>query len=259
VWTQLIGAGAFDIQSTFLDVGGQPLQVFEAVAKIADRTGVRLGPRVFATSTLAEIASKIEAARPGNEQGKTRKPGSDRQSYGAILREAVATRTTAYKLRRCALVGPGARADGRVWIHGEGRVVIGKGVLLDGTRTPIELHPERGAEIVLGDDVIVEGGTSIEATHSVRIGARTHIGVFCKIMDSNLHSLDNLYERPEAKALVVEEDVRLGDHVILTAGARVGKGAVVEPRTVLGRLVEPGVVVRGNPARVRARGGMDGP
>jgi amino acid adenylation domain-containing protein len=184
-------------------------------------------------------------------------PAALRRPLSSIVREAARSLATAYKLRRCAVVGAGARVAGRVWIHGEGRIVIGERVLLDGTRAPIELHAEPGAQLTIGDDTIVEGGTSIEATLAVSIGARAHIGMYCKIMDNHFHALAERDARPPARAVVVDEDVELGPHVILMAGAHVGRGAVVEASTVVGRPIEPYAVARGNPARTSGHGGIN--
>ncbi len=242
IWRELIGSDAFDVHAKFLDSGGQSLLIFQAAAKIARRTGIRLAPRVLAACTLAEIASRIES-KPTNGMQPSRP---------SWLGKFATSLATAYKLRDCASVGTGARVAGRVWIYGEGRIVIGERVFLDGSRAPIEIVPERGAEIVIGNDVVLEGGSSIVSTNSVIIGARSHVGMFCKIMDNHFHQLGNRAERPKGHALVVEEDVRLGPYAILTAGAHVGRGAIVESRSVVGRTIEPGAVVRGNPAKAQA-------
>jgi acetyltransferase-like isoleucine patch superfamily enzyme len=75
-------------------------------------------------------------------------------------------------------------------------------------------------------------------------------------MDNHFHQLNNRNERPVAQAVVVEDDVRLGPHVILTAGARLGKGTTVEARSVVGRPIGAGAIVGGNPAKIEGHGGM---
>ncbi len=205
------------------------------------------------------LAPVVSTSEPGPARGVSMPavPASARRPYVSILRDVSQSLATAYKLRDCAAVGADSRVLGRVWIHGEGRIVIGQRVLLDGSRAPIELHPERGAEIVIGDDVVVRGGTSIEATHSVTIGPRTRVDAGCKIMDSHFHTLDARLERPPAKAVVVEEDVQLGRNVILLAGAHVGRGTIVEARTVVGRPIGPDAVARGIPAKIYGYGGTN--
>jgi len=152
--------------------------------------------------------------------------------YGTLT-DAARSLATRYKLRACAAVGAGSRAVGRVWIRGGGRVVLGERVLLDGSLGPIELHVEKGAELVIGDDVVIEGGTSIEATRSIAIGPRSHLGLYCKLIDSNFHRLDERRQRPLAQPIVLEEEVSLEPHVIVLPGARVPAHASVAARSVV--------------------------
>jgi amino acid adenylation domain-containing protein len=206
-----------------------------------------------ATRTVRERTASLRSRETAQYQPAA--PAVVRRPYSSILRDAGRSLATAYKLRDCAVVGAGSRVVGRVWIHGGGRIVIGQRVLLDGTRAPIELHAEPGAQLAIGDDAVVEGGTSIEATLAVSIGPRARVGMYCKIMDNHFHAVAQRYERPPATAVVVEEDVELGPRVILMAGAYVGKGSIVEARTVVGRRIESHAIARGNPARTNGHGG----
>jgi acetyltransferase-like isoleucine patch superfamily enzyme len=162
--------------------------------------------------------------------------------------EALRDLTTRYRLRRCAEVGRAVVAHGTIWIHGAGSVRLGARVILDGGAAPIELHVAEGAEIVLDDDVRVEGGVSIEAQRSVRIGARARVGRGCKILDNHFHRVGCRDDRPQSVPVIVEEDAELGARVILLPGAHVGRSTVVRAGTVLGRRVPPEVVVAGMPA-----------
>jgi acetyltransferase-like isoleucine patch superfamily enzyme len=142
----------------------------------------------------------------------------------------------------------------RVRIRGEGTVSIGRGVRFDTSTARIELHALRGAEIVIGDDVCLESGVSIEAMCSVRIGARTTIGAFSKILDGHFHSLEgDRHARPTPTAVVVEEDVFIGPRVVLLPRAHIGRGSIVRPGTVVTRRFPPGVVLAGARAAVRGR------
>jgi UDP-3-O-[3-hydroxymyristoyl] glucosamine N-acyltransferase len=160
---------------------------------------------------------------------------------------------TSYRLRHCAKVGRHSMAVGHVWIHGSGRIVLGERVWLDASTAPIELHCFSGAEIEIGDDVVIEGGTSIEAMRSISIGAGSHIGMHCKIIDGNFHPLDR--ERGEvatADAVIIQAGVSLEPHSIVVAG-RLGENALVGARTVITRRVRPNAQVRGFPAVCDAR------
>ncbi len=124
--------------------------------------------------------------------------------------------------------------SGRVWLPGPGRVRIGRGVRLIGLRAPIELRAHEGGEIVIEDDVVIEDGTSIEATGSVRLCARSRIGPFCKIIDNHFHHAGgDRFERPEAVPVVIGEDALVGPRAVVLPGAEIGAGATLGPAQVL--------------------------
>lgn len=167
---------------------------------------------------------------------------------GAPLLERVWTRL---RLWRCHSVGPGVRALGILWIHGGGRTILGANVTLDGRRAPIELHAAAGAVIVLGDNVTVLGGTSIEAIESVTIGAGSSLGAFVKVLDNNFHPLrGDRNQRPPSRQVRIEDRVSIGEHAIILPGAHVQAGAHIGPRAVIGQRVPRGALVHGNPPRL---------
>ena len=152
------------------------------------------------------------------------------------IREWVDGRVARYKLRACASVGLSPRVRGRLWIHGDGAVTVGDRVFFDAASAPIELYAWAGASIVIGDDSVIAGGTSIEATRSITLGARTRLGSFCKVMDNHFHPLvGDRHARPAPRPVVVEDDVVMGPRAIVLAGARVERGARVDAGTVIKR------------------------
>lgn len=158
---------------------------------------------------------------------------------------------TGLMLRRCRHVGPGARALGSIWVHGDGCMIVGANVVLDGRRAPIELHAAAGALIELGDDVTVQGGTSIEAVESIRIGAGSALGPFVKIMDNNFHPLrGDRNQRPPSREVRLEDHVRVGESAVILPGAHVQAGACIGAHTVISKRVPRGAFVQGNPPRL---------
>lgn len=138
---------------------------------------------------------------------------------------------------------------GRVYVRGAGRVRLGARVTLDAREAPIELHALEGAEIVIGDDVVICGGTSIEAQDSVSIGSRVRIERFCKVIDNHFHQVHGSRTvRPKSKPVVVEDDVTLGARVIVLSGAVVGSGSMIHPSSVISRRVPAGSEMMGVPA-----------
>lgn len=151
-----------------------------------------------------------------------------------------------YKLRRCVEVGCRPRVVGKVWIHGEGSVLIGARVFIDAETAPIELYAWQGASIVIGDDAYIAGGTSIDATRSIVLGARVHLGGFCKVMDNHFHPLvGDRNKLPAPHPVIVEDDVRFGPRAIVMAGALVARGTHVRAGVVVRRPVDVGAAANG--------------
>jgi acetyltransferase-like isoleucine patch superfamily enzyme len=142
------------------------------------------------------------------------------------------------KLRRCAELGSSPSVVGRIWIHGNGTLRIGNRVRLDASGAPIEFYVGSGAEMILGDNVEIQGGTSIEALQSVQIGDECKIGARCKVLDNNFHQLGKRLEKPQSAPVVIGAGVTLKDGAIVLPGARVRAGSVITRSTV----------VRGRPA-----------
>lgn len=154
-------------------------------------------------------------------------------------------------LARLARVGRNPVVRGGLWVHGAGRVVLGDRVVLDGSAAPIELHAEAGAEIIIGDDVRIEGGTSLEAARSIVVGARSVLGPYCKVLDNNRHPVaGDRHRRPPSVPVVIGEDAVLGPHSIVLPGAQLGRAVRLEEGTVVSRRVPDAVVLAGNPPRV---------
>jgi len=167
---------------------------------------------------------------------------------------------TRLKLWRCAWVGEAPRVLGRVWIHGGGRLGLGNRVVLDGRAAPIELHSEPGAEIVLGDDVRVEGGASIQAQKSVCLGPRCHVGGFAKIIDNQFHPVSGARsQRPPSSAVQIGADVELGPRAIVLPGSRIGTGALIGAGAVVSHHVPAGASFTGLPGRIALPGASGAP
>ncbi len=158
----------------------------------------------------------------------------------SALVERLDARIARRKLGRCRSVGVEPRVRGNVWIHGNGEVRIGDRVFFDGTFAPIELHAWKGAVIEIGDDSYIGGGTSIEATRSIRLGPRVRLDGFCRVMDNHFHVLlGDRHARPDARPVTVEPDVEIGARAILLAGAHVGRGVRIAAGSVVARRMPP--------------------
>jgi acetyltransferase-like isoleucine patch superfamily enzyme len=133
------------------------------------------------------------------------------------------------RLWRCTEVGRAPSVVGRVWIHGAGSVRLGHRVRVEAGQAPVELHAGPGAELVIGDDVVLGAGSSIEALQSVTVGDRCRVGGFARIMDNHFHAVrGDRQERPSSVPVVIGPDVDVGWRAIILPGAHVARGTTIE-------------------------------
>jgi acetyltransferase-like isoleucine patch superfamily enzyme len=139
---------------------------------------------------------------------------------------------------------------------------LGEGVVLDSAQRgyhvamwgPVRLLADKpGAVISLGAGTRMHG-SGIHAEQSVRIGARCLIAANCQLFDSNGHviAFDDPAKRLDTagtpRPIVLEDDVWLGTGVIVLPGTHIGAGSVIAAGSVVGGVVPPRTLMRGNPA-----------
>lgn len=141
-------------------------------------------------------------------------------------------------------------------------------------RNPRELFLGEGAEIHVGDNVLLERYVRISMGNNARlyIGDNTyiadfsnllavkeiHIGKNCAIswhvlfMDTSSHPLGFSGEAPQTRIapIHVGDHVWIGCRAVILKGVTIGEGAVVANNAVVTRDVPPRTLVGGNPARV---------
>lgn len=120
-------------------------------------------------------------------------------------------------------------------------------------------------QISLGDNVTINTGSIIAGDGGVNIGDNVLIGPYVQI-----YSLNHVYRDSsrsirsqgyELASISIGNDVWIGGHAVVLAGATIGDGAVVAAGSVVTRNVEPYAVVGGVPARLlgrRSPGSSDG-
>jgi acetyltransferase-like isoleucine patch superfamily enzyme len=160
------------------------------------------------------------------------------------------------KLWRSATVGRDLRMIGKIFIRADGKIVIGDRVTLDASVCPLELNVLPGAQLIIGDDVVISGGCSIEAAQLITIGNNTRIAPFCKVIDTNWHPLryegserDPTLRPPPPSPVHIENNVSLEANVIVLPGVKIGDGTRVLERSVVSRSLPPNVTVEGFPTR----------
>jgi acetyltransferase-like isoleucine patch superfamily enzyme len=160
-----------------------------------------------------------------------------------------------YRARGCfvryvvGLRGCGARLRvGRRVVLSNPHIRLGNSVTLD-SRSRLQ-----GLGVIeIEDRVVLNRGTEIDAALCVTIGARTLIGPYCYLVDSNHRTPDPgrpLDSRARTVAPInIGRDVWLGKGVVVLAGVTIGDGAVVGAGSVVTRSIPSSEVWAGVPAR----------
>lgn len=116
----------------------------------------------------------------------------------------------------------------------------------------IKINPARN--IVIGDNVDLAWGVLITTGGGVEIGERVLIGYRTQILSAN-HTIPPNRGRifgagHNPEKIVIENDVWIGANCIITAGVRIGEGAVVAAGSVVTKDVPSFTIVGGVPAKI---------
>jgi len=162
-------------------------------------------------------------------------------------RKVVAARIS---LRCCTSVGAYTQVTGRVRVDNKGTILIGSHVRFQATVVAIELASMPGGILEIGDNTFVNYGVSISCHDSVRIGRHCLLGTYVNILDNTWHDVEDHTRLPPSRPVVIEDNVWLGNRVIVLPGVTIGHDAVVGAGAVVAKDVPPRSVAVGVPARV---------
>ena len=129
-----------------------------------------------------------------------------------------------------------------------------------GQRSKVNRYSWVSKSVVLGDNVNFNG-MRIVGEGEIRIGSNFHSGRGCSIIGS-FHDFDYGDAVPYGMAkidkdVVIEDNVWLGDQVIVLGGAHIGEGAVIQAGSVVVDHVPKGAVAGGHPAKMFKMRDMD--
>lgn len=117
---------------------------------------------------------------------------------------------------------------------------------------PIRLivWPESGGTIRIGDYVALSPGVRITCSKSITIGDGCSIAQRVFITDADWHDFYHRIYPGKEEPVVLEENVWLGDQVIVTKGVTIGRNSIVGAGAVVSRNIPPNSIAAGNPATV---------
>jgi acetyltransferase-like isoleucine patch superfamily enzyme len=143
-------------------------------------------------------------------------------------------------------VGPRLQIIGKLKIHGSGKIIAGCNVHFRSVISTTELYADKGATIIIGNNVAINEGTVISAQNFIEIGDESIIANAI-IYDTDWHGMDG----KETKTIPVHigKHVWIGARSIILKGVRIGDYSVVGAGSVVTKDVESNTIVAGNPAK----------
>lgn len=141
--------------------------------------------------------------------------------------------------RDCTL-GVRVSARGRLRIVADGDVRVGDRVTFASGMFGSELVCGQGGEVVIGPSCVFNGGVSIRARRSVRIGKGCIIASLVNIRD---HDADRI------APVVIGDDVWIAHGASIEPGVTIGDGSIVSAGSVVFSDVPPRHLAIGNPAK----------
>ena len=156
-----------------------------------------------------------------------------------------------WHLRRCDVVGKRPRARGRPWVQNFGRITVGDDFNVVSHIVPTHLMCGPGAHLQIGHGVSLNFGVGIACFHGVVLGDGVRMGPYVMVLDTSFHGLTNrAWQVRGGGPVVIEDDVLLGLRCTVMPGARIGRGSIITPASVVHGHIPANTVATGNPARV---------
>lgn len=109
--------------------------------------------------------------------------------------------------------------------------------------------------LVLGDDVVISQGVLMTTGGGIAIGNRVMLGYDSKLLSTN-HIIPDSIDDPirfsghERLPITINDDAWIAANATITAGVRVGRGAVIAAGSVVTKNIPEGAIVGGVPAKL---------
>jgi len=143
------------------------------------------------------------------------------------------------------------------WIQGRGVIIVGDNVEIDGkcSFAFASRYSDRPT-LTIGDNTGIGHNCSFAVARSITIGRSCRIAIGVRIFDSPGHPVDPVArlagkppEPEDVRPIVIEDNVWIGNNVIVMPGVTIGQGSVIAAGAVVMTSVPPNVLAAGNPAR----------
>lgn len=153
-----------------------------------------------------------------------------------------------YYQRRFSSHKSGLCISGKPVIHGQGKIAVGKNFTVRCHLVPTEIFADKDAEVIIGDNVFVNGGVTICAGKRVSIGDFTLIADGAIIGDCDGHGLDGLPTK--IAPITIGRHVWICFRANILRGVTIGDNSVVAACSLVTKDVPANTLVAGVPAKV---------
>ncbi len=115
------------------------------------------------------------------------------------------------------------------------------------------LAMEENSEVIIGDNVVLANGASIQASSKITIGNNVMIGINCFLVDTDGHDLDpskRMTGDVKSGQITIENNVVIFYNSVVFKGVTIGENSVIGSCSVVTKDIPPNVFAAGNPCKV---------
>ena len=145
-------------------------------------------------------------------------------------------------------------------LRGEGKIQFGKnfqnGVILAHhyySSYNYILSRFKNSEVIIGNNVVIANGATIQAENKIVIEDDVMIGINCMLVDSDGHDLNPDKRNdgiPKSGQIIIKKNVISYYNSTVFKGVTIGESSVIGSCSVVTKDIPPNVFAAGNPARV---------
>jgi acetyltransferase-like isoleucine patch superfamily enzyme len=155
-----------------------------------------------------------------------------------------------WQLRSCTSLGSKPRVYGKAKILNLGTLDIGERFLYFSHTATSEMVAYKGAELIIGNRVFINYGTSISAHLKVKIGDHCQIGSHVTILDCDYHCVEDRNLPAVPKAVILSNNVWVGIRAIILPGVSIGENSVIGAGSVVTKDIPSNCLAAGVPAKI---------
>ena len=148
--------------------------------------------------------------------------------------------------RKFYALGRGLNVIGNLKVHGPGKIMAGRNLNFRAVVSMTELYADKGASILIGDNVTINEGSIISAQQLIEIGDESIIAGAI-IYDTDWHGIDG--EKTKTAPVHIGKHVWIGMRTIILKGVTIGDNSIVGAGSIVTEDVAANTIVAGNPAK----------